>query len=161
VVPKPLDYENVDVMAALKDMTGGRRPDAYIDAVGMEAHGTGIMGTIDSVKHKLGMQTDRPTVLRQAVQACCKGGTVSVPGVYGGIADTIPLGAAFSKGITFKMGQTHVHRYLQPLMNHIIQGDIDPSVIITHRMSLDDAAEGYKIFNEKTEDCMKVVLSTT
>jgi threonine dehydrogenase-like Zn-dependent dehydrogenase len=156
-----LNYESVDVMAALKDMTGGRGPDACIDAVGMEAHGTGILGTIDSIKHKLGMQTDRPTVLRQAVQACRKGGTVSVPGVYGGIADTIPLGAAFSKGLTFKMGQTHVHRYLQPLMNHVVQGDIDPSVIITHRMSLDEAAEGYKVFNEKTDDCMKVVLSTT
>jgi threonine dehydrogenase-like Zn-dependent dehydrogenase len=156
---EPLNYESVDVMEALKDMTGGRGPDACIDAVGFEAHGTGILGTVDTVKHKLGMQSDRPTVLRQAIQACRKGGTVSIPGVYGGIADMIPLGAAFSKGLTFKMGQTHVHRYLDRLTTHIQEGAIDPTFVITHQMSLEEAAEGYKLFNDKQEDCIKVVLS--
>lgn len=156
---EPLNYESVDVMEALKDMTGGRGPDACIDAVGFEAHGTGILGTVDTVKHKLGLQSDRPTVLRQAIQACRKGGTVSIPGVYGGIADMIPLGAAFSKGLTFKMGQTHVHRYLDRLTTYIQEGAIDPTFVITHQLSLEEAAEGYKLFNDKPEDCIKVVLS--
>jgi threonine dehydrogenase-like Zn-dependent dehydrogenase len=156
---EPLNYESVDVIEALKDMTGGRGPDACIDAVGFEAHGTGILGTVDTVKHKLGMQSDRPTVLRQAIQACRKGGTVSIPGVYGGIADMIPLGAAFSKGLTFKMGQTHVHRYLDRLTTYIQEGAIDPTFVITHQLSLEAAAEGYKLFNDKQEDCIKVVLS--
>ncbi len=156
---EPLNYEKSDVIEALKDMTGGRGPDACIDAVGFEAHGTGVLGTVDTVKHKLGIQSDRPTVLRQAIQACRKGGTVSIPGVYGGIADTIPLGAAFSKGLTFKMGQTHVHGYLDRLTTHIQNGEVDPTFVITHRMSLEEAADGYKIFNEKHDDCIKVVLS--
>ena len=97
-------------------------------------------------------------VLRQAIQCCGKGGTVSLPGVYGGFLDKIPFGAAFAKGLTFKMGQTHTHRYLKPLMERIVKGDIDPTFVITHRMTLDEAPQGYKIFKEKKDDCIKVVL---
>ena len=104
------------------------------------------------------MATDRPNVLRQAIQACRKGGTVSIPGVYGGFLDKIPFGAAFAKGLTFKMGQTHVQKYLPRLMDHIQKGDIDPSFVITHRMKLDEAPMGYDIFKKKEDDCIKVVL---
>jgi threonine dehydrogenase-like Zn-dependent dehydrogenase len=101
---------------------------------------------------------DRPTVLRYAIMACRKGGTLSIPGVYGGFLDKIPFGAAFNKGLTFKMGQTHMMRYMRPLLERIMNGDIDPSFVITHRLSLDDAAQGYKIFHGKEDNCIKVVL---
>ncbi|RIK47908.1 MAG: glutathione-dependent formaldehyde dehydrogenase [Chloroflexi bacterium] len=155
----PLNYEEVDsVVDALIEMTGGRGPDACIDAVGMEAHGSGLDGWYDKAMQQVRMQTDRPTALRQALQACRKGGTVSIPGVYGGIIDKVPVGAAFNKGLTLRMGQTHVQRYMQPLLQHIEQGDIDPSFIITHRLTLDDAPAGYRMFREKQDDCLKVVL---
>jgi threonine dehydrogenase-like Zn-dependent dehydrogenase len=112
----------------------------------------------DRAKQAVRMSFDRPTVLRYVIQACRKGGTVSIPGVYGGFLDKIPFGAAFSKGLTFKMGQTHVHRYLRPLLDRIERGEIDPAFVITHRMSLDEAAEGYKIFHDKQDDCIKIVL---
>ncbi len=147
-----------DIVGVIKDMTGGRGADATIEAVGMEAHGTGIMATVDRVKHNLKLQTDRPTALREAIQACRKGGTVSIPGVYSGFIDHVPFGAAFGKGLTLKMGQTHVQRYLAPLMERIVNGQIDPSFIITHRMSLQEAPNGYRIFREKQDDCIKVVL---
>lgn len=154
-----LNYEDdKDVVEALKDMTGGRGPDACIDAVGMEAHGTGISAPYDTVKQKTHMGTDRPTALRIAIQACRKGGVVSMPGVYGGFLDKIPFGAAFAKGLTFKMGQTHVQKYLRPLLERVARGDIDPSFVITHRMSLDDAPRGYDIFKKKQDECIKVVL---
>ncbi len=153
-----LNYEDDDFMEALQDMTGGRGPDACIDAVGLEAHGTGLDAWYDRAKQALMMQTDRPTAVRQAIQACRKGGIVSIPGVYGGFLDKFPLGAAFGKGLTFKMGQTHVHRYLQPLLEHIAQGSIDPTFIITHRMPLTEAAEGYKLFKQERDECVKVVL---
>ena len=105
------------------------------------------------------LATDRPSALRQAIHACRKGGVVSVPGVYGGFLDKIPFGAAFQKGLTFRMGQTHMMRYMQPLLEHIQNGDIDPSFIITHRMSLEDAPKGYEIFKNKQDECVKVVLS--
>lgn len=149
-----INYEGQDVVEMLKQMTGGRGPDACIDAVGLESHGS----TYDMVKQKARLATDRPHVLRQAIQACRKGGTVSLPGVYGGFLDKIPFGAAFAKGLTFKMGQTHVHRYLQPLLNLVKEGTIDPSFIITHKMSLEDAAHGYDIFKHKEDNCIKVVL---
>ena len=154
-----INYEEVkDVVEALKQLTGGRGPDAVIDAVGIEAHGTSPMAKIDAAKQHTGLGTDRPDVLRQAIQACRKGGTVSVPGVYGGFLDKFPMGAAFAKGLTFKMGQTHVHRYLQPLLERIQNNEIDPSFLISHRLKLDDAPHGYKIFHDKTDACTKVVL---
>jgi len=153
-----VDFEAVNVVEALRDMTGGRGPDACIDAVGMEAHGTSIGEIYDWSKQVMRMGTDRPNVLRQAIQACRKGGTVSIPGVYGGLLDKIPFGSAFAKGLTFKMGQTHVHRYLKPLLERIEQGHIDPSFVITHRKSLSDAAEAYRTFAPKEDGCIKVVL---
>jgi threonine dehydrogenase-like Zn-dependent dehydrogenase len=154
-----INYEKADVIDTLKEMTGGRGPDACIDAVGMEAHGTRIDAIEDKAKQLVRLATDRPNVLREAIQACRKGGTVSVPGVYGGFLDKFPFGAAFGKGLTFKMGQTHVQRYLRPLLDRVEQGEIDPSFVITHRMPLDDAPHGYKIFKEKDDRCIKVVLT--
>src|SRR2546421_5571081 len=150
--------ENRDVIEALKEMTGGRGPDACIDAVGMEAHGTSILSMYDEIKQKTRLSTDRPIALREAIQACRKGGIVSVPGVYGGFLDKLPFGAAFAKGLTFRMGQTHVHRYLRPLLERIERGEIDPSFVITHRLSLDDAPHGYDIFKHKEDGCIKIVL---
>jgi threonine dehydrogenase-like Zn-dependent dehydrogenase len=150
--------ENRDVIEALKEMTGGRGPDACIDAVGMEAHGTSILSMYDEIKQKTRLSTDRPIALREAIQACRKGGTVSVPGVYGGFLDKFPFGAAFAKGLTFRMGQTHVQRYLHPLLERIERAEIDPSFVITHRLSLDDAPHGYDIFKHKEDGCIKVVL---
>jgi threonine dehydrogenase-like Zn-dependent dehydrogenase len=142
----------------LKDLTQGRGPDSCIDAVGMEAHGTSPGEIYDWIKMGLRLSTDRPNVFRQAIQACRKGGTVSVPGVYGGFLDKIPFGAAFNKGLTFKMGQTHVQRYLRPLMDRIEKGEIDPSFVITHRLTLDQAPEAYETFKHKQDGCIKVVL---
>jgi threonine dehydrogenase-like Zn-dependent dehydrogenase len=153
-----INYEQADVMDELHVRTGGRGPDAVIDAVGLEAHGTDIGGVYDKVKAALRMATDRPNVLRMAILACRKGGTVSVPGVYGGFLDKIPFGALINKGLTIKTGQTHVHRYVKPLMERIQKGEIDPSFVITHRLTLDRAPEAYATFREKQENCIKVVL---
>jgi threonine dehydrogenase-like Zn-dependent dehydrogenase len=153
-----INYDHTDVVETLKEMTGGRGPDACIEAVGMEAHGVGLDWMYDRAKQAVRMQTGRPTVLRHAIQACRKGGTVSIPGVYGGFIDKFPIGAAFNKGLTLKMGQTHVQAYMQPLLEHIEQGDIDPSFIISHRFPLDDAPHGYELFEQKREGCIKVVL---
>jgi threonine dehydrogenase-like Zn-dependent dehydrogenase len=153
-----LNYEEVDVGEALKEMTGGRGPDACIDAVGMEAHGTDAMAFYDKVKQAVRLETDRPTALRQVILTCGKGGHVSLAGVYGGFLDKIPMGSAMNKGLTFKMGQTHVHRYLKPLLNHIENGDLDPSFVITHQLPLDQAPHGYEIFKHKKDNCIKVVL---
>ena len=155
-----LNYEEVDdIVEALRDMTGGRGPDACIDAVGMEAHGTTLAGWYDRVKQSMYLESDRPIALRQVIHACRKGGTVSIPGVYSGFIDKIPFGAAFGKGLTFKMGQTHVHRYMRPLLDRIQQGSIDPSFVITHRYPLEAAREAYHIFNNKEDSCIKVVLT--
>ena len=151
--------EQTEFIDQIKEMTGGRGPDATIDAVGMEAHGMGLDGFYDRFAQTVKLQTDRPTALRYAIQACRKGGTVSIPGVYGGIVDKFTLGAAFGKGLTMKMGQTHVQRYLRPLLDRIDGGDIDPSYIITHRLKLDEAAQGYETFKHKRDDCVKVVLT--
>ncbi|GCE30955.1 glutathione-dependent formaldehyde dehydrogenase [Dictyobacter alpinus] len=153
-----INYEGQDVVELLKQATGGRGPDACIDSVGLEAHGTSPGAILDTVKQKVHLGTDRPHVLRQAIQACRKGGTVSLPGVYGGYLDKIPMGAAFGKGLTFKMGQTHVHRYLKPLLKRIESGEIDPSFVITHRMTLDEAPHAYDIFKHKEDNCIKVIL---
>jgi threonine dehydrogenase-like Zn-dependent dehydrogenase len=153
-----LNYEEVDAGEVLKEMTGGRGPDAVIDAVGLEAHGNDLMGLYDRVKQELRLESDRPTALRNAIVACGKGGHVSVAGAYGGFLDKFPMGAAMNKALTFKMGQTHVHRYLRPLLEHIQNGDIDPSFIITHRLPLEQAPHGYEIFKHKKDNCIKVVL---
>jgi threonine dehydrogenase-like Zn-dependent dehydrogenase len=153
-----INYEGTDVVEMLKQMTGGRGPDACIDAAGMEAHGTSLEARLDEAKQKTRLSTDRPHVLRQAIQACGKGGTVSIPGVYGGFLDKIPFGAAFAKGLTFKMGQTHMQKYLRPLLERVQRGEIDPSFVITHRLRLDDAPHGYDIFKHKEDECIKVVL---
>jgi threonine dehydrogenase-like Zn-dependent dehydrogenase len=153
-----INYEEMDAGEALKEMTAGRGPDACIDAVGMEAHGTGVDALYDQAMQAVRMESDRPTALRQVIVACRKGGSVSLPGVYGGLIDKVPMGAAFNKGLKFKMGQTNVHKYLQPLLEYIREGKIDPSFIITHRLSLDEAPRGYEIFKHKQEECIKIVL---
>jgi threonine dehydrogenase-like Zn-dependent dehydrogenase len=153
-----LNYEEVDVLDALKQMTGGRGPDACIDAVGMEAHGVGMVGAYDRVKQAVRLETDRPIALREAFIACRNGGTVSIPGVYGGFADKIPLGSLMNRALTVKTGQTHVQRYMQPLLDRIEKGEIDSTCVITHRLSLEDAPHGYDIFKKKEDECIKVVL---
>jgi threonine dehydrogenase-like Zn-dependent dehydrogenase len=153
-----INYEEVDAGEALKEMTGGRGPDRCIDAVGMEAHGTDAMAVYDEVKKGVKLETGSPTALRQAIVACRKGGTVSIPGVYGGFVDKIPLGAIVNKALTLRSGQTHVQRYLQPLLERIQQGEIDPSFVISHHLSIDDAPRGYKMFRNKEDNCTKVVL---
>ncbi|MEG3848949.1 zinc-dependent alcohol dehydrogenase [Microcoleus sp. herbarium19] len=153
-----INYEEMDAGEAVTEMTGGRGPDSCIDAVGMEAHGTGLDALYDKAKQAVRLESDRPTALRQAIVACRKGGTVSIPGVYGGFVDKVPLGAAFNKGLTMKMGQTHVHRYLRPLLDRVQKGEIDPSFVITHRMNLSEAPHAYEIFKHKKDNCIKVVL---
>jgi threonine dehydrogenase-like Zn-dependent dehydrogenase len=155
-----VDYaeEDVSVLTAMKELTGGIGPDACIDAVGLEAHSTELQGIYDVVKTKLLLEQDRPSVLRQAIQAVCKGGTVSIPGVYGGLLDKVPLGAAFGKGVTMKMGQTNMHNYMKPLLARIEKGQIDPSYIISHRIGLDRTPDLYKIWRDKKENVTKVVI---
>jgi threonine dehydrogenase-like Zn-dependent dehydrogenase len=153
-----IDLSVLNVFEALKDATGGRGPDACIDAVGMEAHGATVDDGYDRVKAATFLATDRASALRQAIHACRKAGTVSVPGVYGGFIDKVPMGAAFGKGLTLKMGQTHVHRYLPMLLDRIVRGEIDPSFVITHRLPLAQAPAAYRTFRDKEDGCIKVVL---
>jgi threonine dehydrogenase-like Zn-dependent dehydrogenase len=156
-----INYETVDsVPETLIEMTAGRGPDACIDAVGLEAHGPGLEYAYDRAKQALMMETDRPIALRQAIMACRNGGTISVIGVYGGFDDKFPLGTIMNRSLTIKSGQCHVHRYMRPLLERIEKGEIDPTMVITHRMRLDDAAKGYDIFLKKEDSCEKVVLST-
>lgn len=148
-----------DVYETLMEMTKGRGPDRCIDAVGAEAHGMGSLDAIiDKAKAALHLGTDRPHVLREAIMCCRKAGTISVPGVYLGYLDKIPFGAFVNKGLTMKSGQTHVHRYLKPLLKKIEDGEIDPSFVVTHRVPLDEAPEAYKNFRDKKDGCIKVVL---
>ena len=143
----------------LLDLTGGIGPDVCIDAVGMEAHGSNRIETVyDKIKTNLFMETERPAVLRQVIECCRKGGTVSIPGVYGGMSDKIPMGALMNKGLTIKTGQTHVHRFVPELLDYVRQGKIDPSFVVTHRLPLTQAPYGYQIFRDKKDDCVKVVL---
>lgn len=155
-----VDYtaEDVSVLTALKDLSGGIGPDACIDAVGLEAHFSDLQGAYDKVKTALMLEQDRPGVLRQAIQAVRKGGTVSIPGVYGGMIDKVPFGAAFGKGITMKMGQTNMHKYMKPLLERIERGQIDPSSIISHRITLDQAPEMYKVWRDKEQSVTKIVI---
>jgi threonine dehydrogenase-like Zn-dependent dehydrogenase len=154
-----VNYEETDdLVELLKQMTGGRGPDVCIDAVGLEAHGTDLMYTLDRVKQKLRLEMDRPNVLRQVFQACRKGGTVSVIGVYGGFVDKFPFGAIFAKGLTVRAGQCDVQKYMRRLLPHVANGTFKPEAIITHRMSLDELPQAYEMFNEKRDGCVKVVL---
>jgi threonine dehydrogenase-like Zn-dependent dehydrogenase len=153
-----IDYSQTRVLAALEEMTGGRGPDACIDAVGMEAHGHGLVGAYDKVKQALRLETDRPNALREAIVACRNGGVVSVPGVYGGFVDKFPLGSFMNRSLTLRTGQTHVQRYMRPLLERIERGEIDASFPITHELPLDGAPQGYRMFRDKLDDCVKVVL---
>jgi threonine dehydrogenase-like Zn-dependent dehydrogenase len=153
-----LNYEEVDVRDALQELTGGRGPDACIDAAGLEAHAPGLLGTYDTVKQAMRLETDRPIVLRQAIMACKNGGTVSVIGVYGGFIDKFPMGSVMNRSLTIRTGQTHVHRYLKPLLERIQKGEIDPTFVISHRLPLEQAPEGYAMFVKKQDECTKVVL---
>jgi len=153
-----LNYEEVDVLDALKEMTGGRGPDSCIEAVGMESHGAGPEFAYDRAKQAVMLETDRPIALREAIQACRNGGTLSVPGVFGGFIDKVPFGSLMNRSLTVKTGQTHVQRYMRPLLERVQKGEIDPSFVITHRLQLEDAPQGYEIFKNKMDDCMKVVL---
>ena len=154
-----INFEKDTVYDRLMEMTKGRGPDRCIDAVGAEAHGAGtIDAALDKVKAAVGLATDRPHVLREAIMCCRKGGTVSIPGVYIGFPDKIPMGAAMNKGLTFKMGQTHVPKYHHKLLPKIEAGEIDPSFIITHRVPLEDAPAAYRTFRDKKDNCIKVVL---
>src|SRR3954447_7853519 len=151
-------HEDVSVLSAIRELTGGIGPDKCIDAVGMEAHSADLQGFYDKVKTALMMETDRPGVLRQAIIACRKGGTLSIAGVYGGLLDKVPFGAAFNKGIIMKMGQTHMQKYMRPLLEKIEKGQIDPSRIISHRITLDQAPEMYKVWRDKKQHVTKIVI---
>lgn len=153
-----LNFEETDIYEALRQMTGGRGPDACIDAVGMEAHVHGAAGIYDRVKQAAMLETDRPQALREAIMACRNGGTVSIAGVYGGFVDKFPLGSLMNRSLTVRTGQTHVHRYLRPLLELIENGRIDPSFVVTHQLSLDEAPHGYDIFCNHEDECIKVVL---
>jgi len=154
-----IHYEDENVYDRLMEMTGDRGPDRCIDAVGTEAHGTGLADTADRIKQEAMLEDDRPYVLREAIKCCRKGGTLSVPGVYLGRADNVPVGAAMNKALTIKTGQTHVQRYLDPLLETIEDGEIDPSFILTHEASLEEGPELYRKFNDKEDGCVKAVLT--
>ncbi len=155
-----IDYaqDDVSVLTALKDFTGGTGPDCAIDAVGLESHFNDMQHVYDKVKTSLFLETDRPGVLRQAIMAVRKGGTLSIPGVYGGLLDKVPFGAAFGKGLQMRMGQTHMHKYMKPLLERIEKGQIDPAFLISHRITLDEAPKMYEIWRDKKEKVTKIVI---
>lgn len=153
-----INYEEVEAGEALKEMTGGRGPDCCIDAVGLEAHGMGVEGFYDKAKQVTRMELDRPHVLRQMMVACRKGGTLAIMGVYGGFLNKMPFGAAFNKGLTMRMGQMHGQKYMNMLLERILNGQLDPSFVVTHQLPLAEASYGYEIFKNKTDKCIKVVL---
>jgi threonine dehydrogenase-like Zn-dependent dehydrogenase len=153
-----LNYEEVNIYEALKELTGGRGPDGCIDAVGMEAHAPSLQYAYDRAKQAMMLETDRPIALRQAIMTCRNGGVVSVIGVYGGFVDKFPIGSVMNRSLTIRAGQCHVHRYLRPLLERIERGEIDPSYVITHTMPLEQAPEGYSKFLNKEDECIKIVL---
>jgi threonine dehydrogenase-like Zn-dependent dehydrogenase len=154
-----IDHRQESVYERLLEITGGIGPDICIDAVGMEAHGSTPLETAyDKLKTMTMLESERPAVIRQAINCCRKGGTVSIPGVYGGMADKIPMGALMNKGLTIKTGQTHVHKYVPRLLDFVRQGKIDPGFVVTHRLPLSEAPRAYKMFREKQDGCIKVVL---
>jgi threonine dehydrogenase-like Zn-dependent dehydrogenase len=154
-----INFEETDVLDALREMTAGRGPDACIDAVGMEAHHSSMaLDAYDRTKQASRMETERPHAIREAIMACRNGGIISVIGTYGGFLDKFPMGSLMNRSLTIRTGQCHVQRYMRPLLDRVRNGDIDPSFVISHRMRLDDAPRGYEIFKKKREDCVKVVL---
>ena len=152
-----LDYTESDVVEELKQMTGGRGPDACIEAVGMEAHKAGLEGAYDRAKQALRLETGRPHAVREAIFACRKGGVVVILGVFGGWIDKFPLGAAMNKGLTFRMAQVHGHRYVARMIEHVERGEVDPTFVATHTMSLDEAPRAYELFKHKLDGCVRVV----
>jgi threonine dehydrogenase-like Zn-dependent dehydrogenase len=156
-----INYEEVDsVVDTLNEMTGGRGPDHCVDAVGMEAHAPGLMYAYDRAKQAMMLETDRPIALREAALVCSSGGSISVIGVYGGFIDKFPMGSIMNRSLTIKTGQCHVQRYMRPLLQHIENGDIDPSFVITHHLQLEEAPRGFEMFLKKTDGCEKVVLKS-
>jgi threonine dehydrogenase-like Zn-dependent dehydrogenase len=154
-----INFDEQDVLDELSVMTKGRGPDSCIEAVGTEAHAHGTFdATLDAIKKTIGLGTDRPHALREAIMACRKGGTLSVPGVYVGMLDKVPFGALMNKGITIKTGQTHTQRYTAPLLQMVVEGKVDPSFVITHRAGLDQGPDLYKTFRDKADSCIKVVM---
>jgi threonine dehydrogenase-like Zn-dependent dehydrogenase len=155
-----INYEESNVQEVLRDLTAGRGPDACIDAVGLEAHGHGLHYMHDNLKQKAKIQMDRPMAVREAIMACRSGGIISIMGVYAGLVDKFPLGTLMNRGLTIKTGQCSVHRYMKPLLEKIEQGVIDPSFVVSHHMSLDEAAKGYDMFMHKQDEVMKIILRT-
>jgi threonine dehydrogenase-like Zn-dependent dehydrogenase len=153
-----INYEEIDAGEALKEMTGGRGADACIDAVGLEAHGMGLEGFYDEAKQAVRLETDRPHVLRQMILACRKGGILSIMGVYAGFVDKIPMGAAMNKALTFRMGQMFGQKYMPMLLGRVMEGEIDPSAVFTHRLPLEEAKQGFELFKHKKDNCVKVLL---
>jgi threonine dehydrogenase-like Zn-dependent dehydrogenase len=155
-----LNYEETSVLEALRELTAGRGPDHCIDSVGMEAHsGVTAVNLYDKTKQLARLETERPHALREAILSCRNGGTVSIMGVYGGLMDKFPIGSLMNRSLTIKSGQCHVQRYMRPLLEHIQRGDLDPTYIISHRMSLEEAPEAYDMFKHKRDNCTKVVLT--
>src|SRR5512133_163694 len=159
---EPINYEEIDsVLETLRDITGGRGPDACIDAVGLEAnghHGHPLQFGYDRIKQTVMAESDRPIALREAILSCRNGGTVSVPGVYGGLIDKVPFGSIMNRSITIKTGQTHVQRYMEPLLEKVQKGEINPGFVITHRLPLEEAPDAYAMFSDKEDECIKIVL---
>ena len=155
---EPINFDDTDVYDALRHLTGGRGPDCCLDAVGMEAHGVGLMGLYDRAKQALRLESDRPAVLRQMITCCRKGGKISVIGVYSGVVDKYPIGVAFTKGLTFRTGNVNLQRYAAPLLELILRDAIDPSIVVTHRLPLEDAPRAYRMFRDKTDGMQKVLL---
>ena len=154
-----VDFDEVDVYDRLQELTHGRGPDRCIDAVGCEAHAHGALdAVVDKVKSSVMLATDRAHALREAIRCCRKGGTVSVPGAYIGYPDKLPFGAVMNKGLTLKTGQTHMQRYLRPLLEKIESRAIDPTFVVTHRVPLAEAPAAYETFRDKRDGCIKVVL---
>ena len=154
-----LDFSGADVVEELKQMTGGRGPDACIEAVGMEAHAEGVMGYYDRAKQALRLESERLQPVRQAILACRKGGIVSVLGVFGGFADKFPLGAVMNKALTIRSAQLFGHKYLDRMIEHVERGEVDPAMVVTHRMSLEEAPRAFELFKHKHDRCVRVVLT--
>jgi threonine dehydrogenase-like Zn-dependent dehydrogenase len=153
-----INYEEIDAGEALREMTGGRGPDACIDAVGLEAHGVGLEGAYDAAKQAVRLETDRPHVLRQMILACRKGGILSVMGVYGGFLDKMPFGAFMNKGLILRTGQMHGQKYMPRLLEYVMSGEVDPSAVFTHHLPLTEAKQGFDMFKDKKDNCIKVLL---
>jgi threonine dehydrogenase-like Zn-dependent dehydrogenase len=156
----PLNYEEQDVGEVLRDLTAGRGPDAVIDAVGMEAHHhIGALNAYDKVKQATRMETDRPHALREAILNVRNGGVVSIVGVYAGFVDKFPIGPVMNRALTIRSGQCHAQRYLAPLLERILSGQIDPSFVISHRLPLDEAPRAFEMFRDDKDEWNKVVLT--